>query len=126
MSSSLSREARGLEAARAFYKRFLQLPGPGRKLFHAAIDMEVADQNTASTSPKLPSMPSGEAHHMHQLFEAAVSAYGTIDCEIWLKYAAYSSSYGKGSGPIYWRATKELSDPEPFIEAYHRNLQRHV
>lgn len=44
-----------------------------------------------------------------------MDAYGQEDAVLWLRYARFESRQGKGSGGVYWRATKALDDPEAFV-----------
>jgi len=48
--------------------------------------------------------------------QAAVDAYGDEDTELWLRYARWEQSCGRGVGKVYWRATKALSDPQEFVQ----------
>jgi len=45
-----------------------------------------------------------------------VDAYGDEDTELWLRYARWEQSCGRGVGKVYWRATKALSDPQEFVQ----------
>ncbi len=49
--------------------------------------------------------------------QAAVDSHGQEDVELWVHYAKYEQQQNRGAGSIYWRATKTLSDSEPFIAA---------
>ena len=133
----------GLEAARAFYRRFLALPAPGGEFFHAAIAMErheegrgaststqPANSTTAAGGRKVATVAaskaragaSGGSSHVRQLFEAAVACYGSVDEELWLEYARYEAAGLQGAGHVYWRATKALSNPDAFIARYQETL----
>lgn len=135
----------GLEAARAFYRRFLALPAPGGEFFHAAIAMERHEEGrgaSTSTQPangtaaaaaagrkaataaasKARAGASGGSSHVRQLFEAAVACYGSVDEELWLEYARYEAAGLQGAGHVYWRATKALSNPDTFIARYQEAL----
>lgn len=48
--------------------------------------------------------------------QAAVGAYGAHDWQLWLRYLKHEQARGSGAGQVYWRAVKELQDPEPFVE----------
>lgn len=47
--------------------------------------------------------------------QAAVDAYGQDDVRLWLRYAKFEAAEGRGSGSVYWKATKTLAAPESFI-----------
>ena len=53
--------------------------------------------------------------HVHAC-QAAVEAYGSEDTELWLRYARWEASQGKGVGKVHWRATKALADPQAFVD----------
>lgn len=116
------RTAQGLDHARAFYRRFLTLPAADAAYFLAAIDMEHEEEG-ASGCAKAPHGASAKASATRVLFEAAVSAHGSKDAELWLRYAMYEAEARRGGGSIYWRAVKALHEPEAFILAYRERLQ---
>lgn len=136
------RDVQGLEAARAFYRRFLALPAPGGEFFHAAIAMERHEEGRdgsgtagttassaqaagASGSKARPSSGAGRtsgSSHVRQLFEAAVACYGAVDEGLWLEYARYEAAGLQGAGHVYWRATKALANPDAFIARYQEAL----
>ena len=45
-----------------------------------------------------------------------MEAYGSEDTELWLLYARWEASQGKGVGRVHWRATKALADPQAFVD----------
>lgn len=61
--------------------------------------------------------------HVRKVFEAAVNAYGNVDHTLWMEYARSEQQHSHhGAGDIYWRATKALADPEPFVLEYRNSL----
>jgi len=58
-----------------------------------------------------------------RLFEAGLDAYGAEDSDLWLALAKYEGGRGKGGGHVYWRATRALVDPDPFVLRF-RALQQ--
>lgn len=61
--------------------------------------------------------------HVRAVFEAALDAYGAEDTDLWLRYAQWQQQAScRGAGDIYWRASKALADPEPFIQQYRQVL----
>lgn len=118
----------GLEAARSLYRRLLKLPPAGGDLFRRAIALEKAAAAAGQQAPsggrqeagaarqKRPDGGSGARATLRELYEAALAAYGDRDVQLWLDYACWEQQ--KGVGQIYWRATKALADPEPFITAF--------
>ena len=50
--------------------------------------------------------------------QAAVSAYGVDSVQLWLEYCRFEQQHQhQGLGQVYWRATRALADPKPFIQA---------
>ena len=46
--------------------------------------------------------------------QAGLQAYGANNAELWVRYAKFMESVGKGSGNIAWRASKQLHLPDEF------------
>lgn len=44
-----------------------------------------------------------------------MDVYGREDTELWVKYAKFEESKGKGSSAVYWKAMKTLANPDHFI-----------
>ena len=51
--------------------------------------------------------------------QKAIGAYGAEDAGIWVKCLKYTQKQGKATGPVVWRATKELGDAEEFLNTVH-------
>lgn len=99
-------QTRGLDAARAVYRRLLSLPPAGGSLFHALLDLEL---DAAAVVP-------GGGDRVEALFEAAVGAYGDVDADLWLRYVAWAqTSRTTAAKGLYWRAKKALLEPSAFV-----------
>ncbi|GLC41226.1 hypothetical protein PLESTB_001525000 [Pleodorina starrii] len=126
-----ARAALGLEAARELYGKLLAMPAPGADLYRCAIRLEreaatdgATDGAAASGSGSGSRAPAkAVAKRLGDLFEAAVAAYGGTEADMWLDYALWLTECGKGAGQVYWRATKQLADPDVFIAQYREALQ---
>lgn len=119
----------GIDAARAFYQRLLGLPAPGGEFFRCAIELEQAEEAAAAAASRGAKGPGktrqaagAEPGTVRRLFEAAVASYGAEDPEIWLLYAQHEARALRGAGNIYWRATKALADPDPFVLSYRQQV----
>lgn len=104
----VTRQMQSLEAARCLCDSMLAIPSPGGSFFQTAIAMELA---FLSPAPK-------SVSRVQRLFEAGVTAHGSVDHELWLQYAAFEQKHLKGAGSVYWRAVKVLADPDTFVAAY--------
>ncbi|KAG2432848.1 hypothetical protein HXX76_008581 [Chlamydomonas incerta] len=121
-----ARDALGLDAARALYAKLLAVPAPGGDLYRAALRIEedAAGMPPASTSgaaavvPAVVALPKAAAKRVTDLYEAAVAAYGHSEVDLWIGYAGWVVAGGKGAGQVYWRATKQLAEPDAFVAAY--------
>lgn len=104
-------QCQGLSAARQLYRRLFQLPPAGGDLYRAVIAMEKEAAAGSSEGP--------HSRPVQQAYEAAAQAYGSCDVELWLDWALYQQQVlRQGSGTVYWRAVKELQQPDTFIERY--------
>ena len=120
----MHRHDQGLEAAWNFIKRFSKLTFPGEDFFLAAIDIELeASRNVTGSEAGTISSGGTVNVDIKKLFEAAVSCYGRHSPELWVRYAQYEVSCDGGGGGIYWRATKALEDPEPFVALYQERIR---
>lgn len=54
-------------------------------------------------------------HDQEILLQAAVATYGREDTKLWMRYAAFDLSQGRGAGNVYWKAVKTLENPDAFI-----------
>lgn len=137
-----TRDDVGLEAARNLYQRLLCIPGAGGDLYRCVLQLEHDEEAAAASIPTAdlagPSAVSlaaargtggiGGRNQQRQrltaLYDAAVLAYGGTEVDLWLGYARWLASCGHGTGPVCWRAAKELQDPSDFVAQF-RQLQRH-
>lgn len=113
-------QTQGITESRALTHKLLLLPPSGGDWFHAALDVELGELarlRTAGEGPRGKVVKDTEACVL-RLFEAAVSAYGSVDVELWLRYAEYMAQAAKGPGSVYWRATKALDEPQVFVDEY--------
>jgi hypothetical protein len=116
-------ESQGLEGARKLVSRISAGPAPGGDFYHAAIEIEEAalKSNTstiASSSSSVASKGAGDEKRVRALYEAAAELYGSEDTQLWLSYALFEQSCKRSAGRMYWRGTKALSDPQPFIDQF--------
>lgn len=122
------RDALGLDAARALYGKLLAVPAPGGDLYRVALRIEEAaagmppasssGSGAAAVVPAVVALPKAAAKRVTDLYEAAVAAYGRSEADLWIGYARWVVAGGKGAGKVYWRATKELAEPDGFVAAY--------
>ncbi len=118
------RSALGLDAARQLYARLLAVAAPGGDLYRAALrveEVELAAERSRGASGSGRASPQA-VKRLTSLYEAAVAAYGGSEGDLWLSYAAFLMAQAKGAGRVYWRAVKELVEPDPFVEEYRRTL----
>ncbi|EFJ52487.1 hypothetical protein VOLCADRAFT_102982 [Volvox carteri f. nagariensis] len=122
-----ARGSLGIDNARHLYAKLLAVPAPGGDLYRCAIRLErdalrleYSADNMASGSC---APPKQAAKRIADLYEAAIAAYGKTETDLWLDYAVWLTQCGKGSGQVYWRATKELAEPDSFIAQYREALQ---
>jgi U3 small nucleolar RNA-associated protein 6 len=104
-------QQQGPEAVRALVQQLLRVPATGGEFFKAAIRLE----------EQLPPQAGGGqvgGSRVRELYEAAVAAYGEVDPSLWLGYAQLEQRSGRSAGQVYWRATRALAEPDPFIEQY--------
>jgi U3 small nucleolar RNA-associated protein 6 len=101
-------ESQGLEAARKLMPRIAQGPAPGGDYFKAAIQLEESALKSSG----------GDEKRVRALYEAAAEMYGAEDTQLWLSYALFEQSCKRSAGRIYWRATKALDEPQPFIDQF--------
>eukprot|EP00198_Chlamydomonas_reinhardtii_P001190 XP_001690525.1 predicted protein [Chlamydomonas reinhardtii] len=123
-----ARDALGLDAARALYGKLLAVPAPGGDLYRVALRIEEAaagmppasssGSGAAAVVPAVVALPKAAAKRVTDLYEAAVAAYGRSEADLWIGYARWVVAGGKGAGKVYWRATKELAEPDGFVAAY--------
>ncbi|KAG2501138.1 hypothetical protein HYH03_000955 [Edaphochlamys debaryana] len=126
-----ARSALGVEAARQLYGQLLSVPGPGGDLYRCAIRIEQDALESSSASGSGSGSGSAAASkqalqagrkRVTELYEAAVKAHGSSEVDLWVSYAQWLLACGKGPGQVYWRATKELADPDVFVAAYRAAL----
>ncbi|PNH07975.1 U3 small nucleolar RNA-associated protein 6 [Tetrabaena socialis] len=121
----------GIEAARRLYTRLLSVPAAGGDLYRCAIRLEQEEVGarpaTTSGAAPTPAASSAEgraaAKRVCNLYEAAVSAHGSSEVDLWVGYARWLVRCGKGAGQVVWRAAKELEDADAFVAAYREELQ---
>lgn len=101
--------------------KLLTVPAPGGDLYRCAITLEREAQLSEGCGSGAPSKK--PINRLTELFEGAVAMYGRTEVDLWLKYALWLVQIGKGSGQVFWRATKELADPDAFITQYREALQ---
>ncbi|KXZ47086.1 hypothetical protein GPECTOR_38g323 [Gonium pectorale] len=123
---SKARTALGVEGARQLYSKLLAVPAPGGDLFRCAIHVEREELGlpaTEASSSAAAAQPSkAAAKRVTDLYDKAVSVYGATEVDLWVQYARWMVLCGKASGPIYWRATKELADPDAFVAQFREGL----
>lgn len=127
------RDTQGAAAARGLYRQLMRGPAPGGDFFRAIIKLEQEEGNTelpvpsasaTYTSTSAGSSSSGgsstgkSTELLTELHEAALSAYGESEADLWLSYALYEMQQMRGAGTIMWRATKALQDPTGFLNMY--------
>lgn len=89
---------------------------PTGELTHTSSEATAAS-NAGGGCGNLRTDPAAQ-RRVRQLLEAAADAYGSADARVWLAMASFEAACGRGAGGVYWRATKALDDPEPFIQRY--------
>ncbi|GFR40073.1 hypothetical protein Agub_g616 [Astrephomene gubernaculifera] len=116
----------GADAARQLYGKLLAVPGAGGDLYRCAIRLEREElQQQQQPEAAAPAPPPKQAlKRITDLYEAAVAAHGKTETDLWIDYAQWLVRCGKGAGQVYWRATKELEDPDAFIAQYRQALQQ--
>ncbi len=73
-------------------------------------------QPQASSPHALPGLQAAQKR-ARRVFEAAVAAHGAEDWQLWALYVVHVRAAGGAVGDVVWRATKALSDPDPFRAA---------
>ncbi|GIL45686.1 hypothetical protein Vafri_2881 [Volvox africanus] len=123
-----ARAALGMDTARRLYGNLLAVPAPGCDLYRYAIKLErealFREAGTDGAVPSADPTLKQAAKRIGDLYEAAVAMYGKTESDLWLDYALWLTQRGKGSGQVYWRATKELVDPDTFIMKYRDVMQQ--
>ncbi|GMH32847.1 hypothetical protein BSKO_00681 [Bryopsis sp. KO-2023] len=87
------REVEGLSAAREFYSEASKGPGPSSQFFTSVISMEMA---AADEGPEA-------EERMSQLFKKGIQKHPQ-DVNMWIEYAKFHRTLGRGLGEIYSRA----------------------
>lgn len=105
----------GLTEARALVDRLLKVPSPGGSFWHAVLLAELEETKSVGAL--------SDVKRTKRLFEAAVSAHGSEDAELWLLYAHCLHSQHKMTDDIFWRANKALQDPTAFTSKYHLSFE---
>ncbi len=104
------------------YNTLLKVPAPGGDLYRYAIKMEREALAVEGAAERTGAHSKKAAKRLGDLYEAAVAAYGATESDLWLDYARWLVQCGKGAGQVYWRATKELTDPDSFVVQYREAL----
>lgn len=83
-----------------------------------ARDAAAGASSTAAAGEASASGAAGSDRAVAELYESALDFYGGEDPDLWLAYCSREAKAGRGVGRLYWRATRALADPEPFILKY--------
>lgn len=64
-------------------------------------------------------LPQAAVQRVRAVYDAWVAAYGSSGVELWVQYALFEQQHSKqGPGRVYYKAVKELADPDEFIQEY--------
>ncbi|XP_021721596.1 U3 small nucleolar RNA-associated protein 6 homolog [Chenopodium quinoa] len=89
----------GIQQARDFYKRILNLPHPGVAIHKHCIELEISSGDKDSLS------------NARKLYECALGT-GSEDISLWQEYYSMETQLGtsESANAVYWRAKKTLGD----------------
>lgn len=133
-------EIDGPAAARKLCSSLLAYPLPGGSFIHAVLDAELAHyesivetaskghaRDVASTGDNAKKEIKAALKSIVRIFEAGVTAYGSFDVDLWLRYLQFEQttksalllkmvgSVGVITGDVHWRAVKALNDSDSFV-----------
>ncbi len=100
----------GIDEARDFYNSILKCPLPG-----AAFAIEIGKLEQSLVSRCARNALSADA--FRQMYNSAISVYGSDSVDLWLEYYLFEVSLGKEGSPgiVHWRARESLEDPDAFV-----------
>lgn len=115
----------GPEEARLLFQKLLLLPPAGGDMYRAMIDLEMGrfDVEDDSKQQTLAVLPKSVVQRVRKVYESWVDAYGSEDVSLWVEYALFEQGFSKqGAGKVYYKAVKQLADPDGFIQQYRSRI----